>query len=507
LILAQGTDSTRQPAKRILEQHSSSHEENYPMVQYITTWRGRLALAAMVLACAPVQAFAQNTLVPEGMPRYQPTGYPDRIVLTISGNPATSQAVTWRTDPNVTVALAEIAPAGASPGLHLVADTLRGTTTPLRAGNGLAHHHSVNFTNLRPNTLYAYRVGGQNTWSEWFQFRTAKSAFEPFSFLYFGDSQNAVKAHFSRTIRQAALDLPDARLMVFAGDLVNQRAGVHDDEWGEWFEAGGWLHGMIPSLPAPGNHEYVDAPDGSDRSVLGPHWPVQFALPRNGPAGMETTVYYVDFQGVRFISLNSAEAVQSGSDRAAYQARWLEGVLSNNPNRWTIVTFHHPVFSVAVGRNNPPLQQHWRPLFEKHGVDLVLQGHDHTYGRGSNIGEGTMAWDEGVGTMYVVSVAGPKMYFASDTARKVMSRIGEDTQLYQTVRIEADQLVYEARTTSGDLYDAFSLVRMENGRNRLIDRAPATNERVCSRPDIPGYRADRCWEGTDVVRMPPGGGR
>jgi acid phosphatase type 7 len=48
-----------------------------------------------------------------------------------------------------------------------------------------------------------------------------------------------VKSHFSRTLRQAALDRPDARLMVHAGDLVNQRFGNLDDEWGEWFDAGG----------------------------------------------------------------------------------------------------------------------------------------------------------------------------------------------------------------------------------------------------------------------------
>jgi acid phosphatase type 7 len=193
-----------------------------------------LLVLAGLLVDAQVGAplLAQNTLVVEGQPRYEPTGYPDRIVLTFGGDAATTQAVTWRTGPRVTAAVAEIAVAGDSPGLHLNARTVSGTTRPLEAENGLAHHHSVVFEGLRPGTLYAYRVGGDGTWSEWFQFRTASTAFTPFSFLYFGDAQNAVKSHFSRTIRQAALDLPDARLMVFAGDLVNLRAGSHDDEWG-----------------------------------------------------------------------------------------------------------------------------------------------------------------------------------------------------------------------------------------------------------------------------------
>jgi acid phosphatase type 7 len=452
---------------------------------------------------------AQNTLVPDGMPRYEPTGFPDRIILTFAGDPASSQAVTWRTGPSVTEAVAEIAVAGDSPGLHLHARRVRGETRALEAENGLAHHHSVSFTGLRPNTLYAYRVGGQGTWSEWFQFRTASQTFTPFSFLYFGDAQNAVKSHFSRTIRQAALDLPDARLMVHAGDLVNLREGNHDDEWGEWFEAGGWLHGMIPSVPAPGNHEYVDGVDDAGREwrILSPHWPAQFTLPRNGPAGMDETAYYVDFQGVRFIVLNSVEAVYDDApDRVADQARWLEGILRDNPNRWTVAAFHHPVVSVARGRDNPSLQEHWQPLFERYGVDLVMQGHDHSYGRGSNLAEGTMAWDGRSGTMYVVSVAGPKMYFASEEALEAFHRVGEDTQLYQTIRVEWDRLLFESRTTTGGLYDAFELHKVEGGPNRLVDLRPTDAERFCGRPDIPGYRDDRCWEGTDFVRPEGSGG-
>ena len=107
--------------------------------------------------------------------------------------------------------------------------------------------------------------------------------------------------------------------------------------------------------------------------------------------------------------------------------------------------------------------------------------------------------------MYVVSVAGPKMYLASEEAKQVFDRIGEDTQLYQTVRVEWDRIVYESRTVTGELYDAFALHKSEDGVKRLEDLRPGSAERSCSNPDTSGRRRGRCREGVGGAR--PDGGR
>jgi len=464
---------------------------------------GVAALLFAAWGAAPASLAAQNTLVPEGSDHYAPSPIPDRIVLTFPGDPATSLAVSWRTDPSLTQAVAEITVAHDTPGLHLTAWQVEARTIPLERENGPAHHHQVVFTGLEPNTLYAYRVQGGGTWSEWFQVRTASAGAEPFSFLYFGDAQNAVKSHWSRTVRQAFANLPTARFMLHAGDLVNQGStGVWDDEWGEWFDAGGWLNGMLPSIASPGNHEYVVLEGGTTR-VLTPAWNAHFSMPTHGPTGLEGSVYHVDYQGVRFISLNSYEALENEGS-AALQARWLEPLLRDNPHPWTIVTYHHPMFSVSQGRDNPLLREHWKPLFDRYGVDLALQGHDHTYGRQhENVTEGTQAYEGDAGTMYVVSVSGPKMYYVSDAAEQSMTRLAEDTQLYQLIHLNGDTLRFESRTVTGELYDAFDLVKGADGRNRLVDRSEGLMpERRCGRPEIPGYREDRCWEGTDFIRPP-----
>lgn len=414
-------------------------------------------------------------------PHYAPSAVPDRIILTWTDDPATSIAVTWRTDSTVRGPDAEIAEATDSKSIEDGETEAPATTTPVRGDNGLAHHHSVVFRGLKPNTLYAYRVkGGSEARSEWFHVRTASDRPEPFSFIYLGDAQTDIKSHWSRVLRQAYRDLSRARFVVHAGDLVALNPGEnHDTDWGEWFEAGGWLHGMVPSIPATGNHEYPPdlRDDGKRLDDLHPGWRAHFTLPEHGPDGLAESVYRVDYQGVRIIVLNSQEALRNG--RVADQARWIEPLLADNPNRWTIVVHHHPMVSVARGRDNPALRQHWQPLYDRYGVDLVLQGHDHAYGRGANLSEGTTRQDGGGGSgpMYVVSVAGPKMYELAEGTGWT-DRRAKGIQLYQIIHVEPDRLRLEARTATGELYDGFDLIKQSGGGNRLVNRIPDTPERA-----------------------------
>ncbi|MGH7577679.1 MAG: metallophosphoesterase family protein, partial [Longimicrobiales bacterium] len=148
-------------------------------------------------------------------------------------------------------------------------------------------------------------------------------------------------------VRQAYATAPDARFIVHAGDLVNRAHA--DREWGEWFRAGGPIHAMVPSIPAPGNHEYrgyTEEEEEQDIERLSVFWRAQFTLPEHGAQTVDPeTNYYVDYQGVRIVVLNSDQERDG-------QAAWLEQVLSTNPNRWTIATHHHPIFSSASDRDN-----------------------------------------------------------------------------------------------------------------------------------------------------------
>lgn len=367
--------------------------------------------------------------------------YPDRITLTWSDQPSTTQSVSWRINGSETRAVGQVVEEQSSPDLEKSAQTVLGVTSPLKIeGQTADKYGQVSFQGLKPGTIYTYRVGDGTNWSAWNQFRTADVKGD-FSFIYLGDAQNDLRSKWSRSIRKAFQQEPNARFIVHAGDLINR--SNNDSEWGEWHEGAGFIHQMIPAVPTPGNHEYRR--DSLEQLVLDPHWKKHFNLPKNGPVGMQDAVYYLDYQDVRMISLNS-QLIMLDSIAAKKQEQWLTEVLASSKAKWNIVVMHHPVYSTAKNRDNTILRERFRPIFEKYGVDLVLQGHDHTYARGT-AGK--------VRPVYLLSVAGPKMY--SSDSERWMEVSGAQTQLYQVIRVTDSKLIFSSYKLNGQLFDSFEL--------------------------------------------------
>lgn len=407
---------------------------------------------------------------------------PDRIVQSFVADPTTSRAVSWRTDTSVKEAYAEFAQAQPGPEFFKSPERINARTELLSELDDrspradAAHYHSVELTGLKPDTLYAYRVGdGDKRWSEWIQFRTASDQPKKFSFLYFGDAQNEVHSKWSRVIRMAHRTAPDAAFSIHAGDLVNE--GHADREWAEWMSAGGFLHAERANILVTGNHEYrpIVRDKAKQPRQLSLQWRPQFALPieEELDASLHETVYTVVYQGVQIIVLNSNTLVKE-------QAAYLEKKLKEGDYRWRVVTFHHPVFAPSRGPKDGDkagTRAHWKPVLEQYGADLVLQGHDHTYARGhtprrtvgGELGTGT-------GTMYVTSVSGPKMYKINQDGMKaygkedglVNAKTAKDTQFFQVITVDGDRLVYRAYTATGELYDATAIQKDAQGNKSLV---------------------------------------
>ena len=91
---------------------------------------------------------------------------------------------------------------------------------------------------------------------------------------------------------------------------------------------------------------------------------------REPAMGMDGRRHYVlHRRGVRFVMFDSNNVNET----------WLRRATRPHGARWTVVAFHHPVYSPCDHGGTDAFKP-WMPrLFRRRGVDLVLNGHDHIY--------------------------------------------------------------------------------------------------------------------------------
>ncbi|MDQ7817380.1 MAG: metallophosphoesterase family protein [Melioribacteraceae bacterium] len=378
---------------------------------------------------------------------------PQRIILNLTPEPATSIAVTWRT--NIEVNEPKVQVAISTQWIEFKNYIINSSAMKERfitEHKEEVFHYSAVIKNLLPNTKYVYRVGSDSVWSEWNQFTTADDKNSEFKFVYLGDPQNNIMEYCSRVFREAFKTASDADFWLFGGDLVTDPL---DDLWSEFFYAAGFVFRVTPIIAAPGNHDHkLITVDGKLRRSreIGNTWKVHFTLPENGPDGLKETSYYLDYQGTRFVIINSQANVEE-------QTLWLENILAENSNKWTVVCFHHPIYSSGRERDDQKTRNAFQPLFDKYSVDLVLTGHDHSYARSKKIFNGKAVDNNVNGTVYVVSVSGPKAYPLGNKYNNLMVKTGENVQLFQVIVVKENKISFNAYTVNGLLYDSFEIIK------------------------------------------------
>jgi len=408
-------------------------------------------------------------------------GVPSRIVLGFAGDPAASQAVTWRTASFASTPVVQVAVEAGGTGPAAAARSVSGSSTAVTLHTGQrVYHYAATLSALRSATRYRYRVGDGTTWSGWQSFVTASTQADPFRFIYLGDAQNGLSDAWPPVVRAARTAAPDARLMVHAGDLVAE--GYDDQLWAQWIAGLGSFAATVPHIAVPGNHDEHRPPGSADPDLVyavSPLWRAHFRMPPNGPpelADLAGQFYTVDYQGVRFVALdanpfanNSYVEAQRPRVQKAVLA-WLERVLKNNPNRWTIVVQHQPLYPVAKERDFPEMRAALGAVYDRYHVDLVLQGHDHAYARTHPVSGGKLAPAGQPGTVYAIAVSGSKMYTITRPWMPLMARLAENTQSFQVVSVSRDRLDYTSRTVNGIVLDRFELKKV-GSRTDYVDHA------------------------------------
>jgi predicted phosphodiesterase len=94
--------------------------------------------------------------------------------------------------------------------------------------------------------------------------------------------------------------------------------------------------------------------------------------------------YSFNYQNVHFLMLSDYVSYEFGSEQYDFVNNDLQDAATDPNIDWIIVSHHtHPYASTSssVVPSIPSWARLYHPLFEKYGVDIVLQGHQHNYQR------------------------------------------------------------------------------------------------------------------------------
>jgi len=218
-----------------------------------------------------------------------------------------------------------------------------------------------------------------------------------------GDAQDAVAAAMERW----AADGHRVDALVTTGDNVYSR-GEPDKFGAQLDEPYRRLRRNRPLWATLGNHD-VQAGHGADQ------------LRHLGLPGLP---YAKELPGVQLLFLDANRPDQA-------QADWLAARLSEPGPRFRVVVFHQPAWSCSSHDSTPEVDRRWVPVFERHKVALVLNGHDHNYQR----------FVSGAGVTYVVTGGGGKGLYRLDACRG-----GEPRRVATAMRHHFTAVEVRART-------------------------------------------------------------
>ncbi len=105
---------------------------------------------------------------------------------------------------------------------------------------------------------------------------------------------------------------------------------------------------------------------------------------------------------------------------------------------------HQPPYSAGYQGSDRAVREAFSPIFERHGVQLVLSGHDHDYQRSVPIG----------GVTYVVSGAGAG---SPRTGTEVYTAYSAAVLSYVDVGVYPDRLLLRAIDHELMVFDEFSI--------------------------------------------------
>ena len=340
-------------------------------------------------------------------------------------DPATSFTILWETDPATDISVVEWGEGG----------ELQHSKTGYSYLVGEGHDeelrmHEARLCELEPGGTYSFRLGAEGAFSETLEYTLFDPDAETLSFVALGDSRSG--QDILGQLMEAA-DVRQPQMYLFTGDFVS--LGNNLAEWAAWFDGASPAIEDRPLVPVHGNHEF-----------FAETYFAHIAAPGN------EEWFSVDLGPVHLAVLNDSR----GGDDLEEQAAWLDADLAAADSPFLVVSHHHPPYSSGNHGSNVTIRSALAPIFDAHGVQLVLNGHDHGYERTLPLRDEQVQDDPTAGTVYVVTAgAGATLYgFDGDW----FTAYTESAFHYCFFEVTEDCLTMSAYRLDGSLMDEVEIL-------------------------------------------------
>jgi len=257
---------------------------------------------------------------------------------------------------------------------------------------------------LRPGTTYYYGVGHEGfdpasaaRRATIATFRTAPAGPEKFVFTAFGDqgvSRAAAASDHALLRRRPAFHLHAGDICYADTNGQGRKSDGYDPSyWDLFLKQNEPVARTVPWMVTTGNHDMEAwySPDGYGGQLA------RWSLPESGfDARTAPGVYSFTYGNVGFVALDANDVSYEIPANLGYtdgrQTKWLDGRLAelraDRSVDFVVVFFHHCAYSTSSHASDGGVREQWLPLFAKHQVDLVINGHNHVYERTDAIRQG-----------------------------------------------------------------------------------------------------------------------
>ncbi|WP_405606244.1 metallophosphoesterase [Polaribacter sp. Asnod1-A03] len=255
--------------------------------------------------------------------------------------------------------------------------------------------HQVNLSNLLPNTKYYFNIGNQkevlaeSISGDMYVITAPKVGTDQFVRAWIlGDpgtdnkSQRSVRDAYYKYVATDSTNTGKTDMMLFLGD--NAYSSGTDKEYQlAFFDVYNEMLKKSVAWSCLGNHDGYSS-DSDTQS--GPYYDI-FTFPKKAEAGgtaSGTEAYYsFNYANIHFIILDSHHSSRAVGD-AMYN--WALSDIQNTKQDWIVTLFHHPAYSKGSHDSDVEdrlieMRENFMPMLEANGVDLVLNGHSHSYER------------------------------------------------------------------------------------------------------------------------------